>query len=180
MKFFSSVVLPVIVLAGAFCLAIEPAARCLKKELPLRHFVLSSAALIMLFGGFSIGVASLAPATLDFLNESKVLAGPVVDSSSFTAQSGCAVLGGKKLKSTNGSIANMIQYISLGSIGEISLREMNITRNSYTPEVLRFSITDGKDGAEMIPDDSRPLRKVSDGTPDGSYMAQPLRQVAAG
>jgi hypothetical protein len=131
----------------------------------------------MFLGGLSIGVASLADGTLDFLNESKVHAEPMVDSSRATTQSGCAILGGKHLKSTNGSVANMIQYISLGSIGEISLREINITADSYTPEVLRFSITDGKNGAEIIPDDSRPLRRVSDGTPDGSYMTQPLRQV---
>jgi hypothetical protein len=34
-----------------------------------------------------------------------------------------------------------------------------------------------RNGAELIPDDSRPSRKISDGTPHGGYMTRPLRQV---
>ena len=86
------------------------------------------------------------------------------------------------MKSTNGSVANMIQYISLGHladgrVGEISLREVKITTDIYTPDVLGFSMPDGRNGAELILDTSRPSRKISDGTPLGGYMTRPLRQV---
>lgn len=149
----------------------------------MRHFNLSSVIAAFVFvGGLSIVIFGFAGPPTEFLDETKVLAATVVHSPGSVVQSGCAVTGGKQLKSTNGSIANVIHYIGLGRladgrVGEISLREIKITADSYTPDVLGFSMPSGRNGAELIRDASRPSRKISDGTPHGGYMKQPLRQV---
>jgi hypothetical protein len=147
----------------------------------LRHIIFSSVIRsCVLVLGLSIGNFGLASGTIEFLNDPKVMTESEVDRP--VAQSGCAALGGQELKSTNSSNANVIMYIGLGHLAdgraaEISLLESRITADSYTPDVLGFSMPDGRNGAELIRDDSVPARKISDGTPNGGYIARRLRQV---
>lgn len=136
----------------------------------------------MFLGGPSFVFTDIARPTPEFLSVTKALAVPVVPSPGSTVQSGCPILGGKQLTSTNGSLANVVMDIGLGHladgrVAEISLLETKITADSYTPDVLGFSMPNARNGAELIPDGSRPSRKISDGTPLGGYMTRPLRQV---
>jgi hypothetical protein len=143
----------------------------------LRNFIIPA----VFVSGLSI-VFGLALQTPEFPGETKVLAGPVINSQVSGTQSGCAAMGGKRLKSTDSSLGNVTFHIALGHLAdgspaEVSLVESNLTADIYTPDVLGFSMPSGRNGAELIPDDSRLSRKISDGTPHGGYMTQPLRQV---
>jgi hypothetical protein len=142
----------------------------------------STLARIMALDGLLLVILVAAQPTRQFLNVPEALAAPLVYNSRSLLQGGCRNLSGQKLTSTNGSLANIVMYIGLGHLddgraGEITLSEIKITTDSYTPDVLGFSISDGVNGAELIRDASRPSRKISDGTPLGGYMSRPLRQV---
>lgn len=134
----------------------------------------------MLLGGLLLVILVSARPAPEFLSLTEALAAPVVHSPGSVVQSGCPTLGGKQLTSTNGRLANVLMYIGLGHlaegrVAEIGLRETEITADIYTPEVLGFSMPNARNGAEMIPDDSRPSRRIRDRV--GGYLAQPLRQV---
>lgn len=148
----------------------------------MKHFIIPVVAAFMCVSGLSLVIFGLARQTPEFLDGTKVPAGSVINSPVSGTQSGCAVMGGKRLKSTNSSVANVRFHIGLGRladgrVGQVSLRQNKITADIYTPDVLGFSMPPARNGAELIADGSRPSRKISDGTPHGGYMTQPRRQV---
>jgi hypothetical protein len=153
----------------------------------LRHLIVASIVTAWIFlGGPSLGIFGHAPLTLEFpKEETKLRAESVVAGPSAAAQAGCAAMGGARLKSTNGTNANVVKYIGLGHLddgntAEITLGEIRITADSYTPDVLRFSLPPDRNGAEFIMDDSRASRRILIyGTPPVDYMSQPIRQIKA-
>jgi hypothetical protein len=151
-----------------------------RPELPLKQVPSSVLARFLFLDGLLLVILVSAHSTRESLNVTEAQAAPVVYTSQL--QEGCPILGGQKLTSTNGGFYNIVMHIALGhladgSAAEISLGEIKITTDSYTPDVLGFSMPDARNGAELIRDDSRPSHKISDGTPLGGYMSQPLRQV---
>jgi hypothetical protein len=152
-------------------------------EFNVKHFFPSSViAPTILVGGLLIVTFGLAGAMPEFPNRIKMLDEPVVDSPRSGEQPGCAAMQGKQLKSTNANVANVLFSISLGHLAdgrgaEINLRESKITADTYSPDVLGFSMPSEKNGAELIVDDSRPSRMIGDGATYLPYKSEPLRQV---
>ena len=152
----------------------------------MRHLIVASIITAWIFlSGLSLGIFAHAPLTLEFPKETKLRAESLVGGPSPAAQAGCAAMGGARLKSTNGTNANVVRYIGLGHLddgntAEITLGEIRITADSYTPDVLRFSLPADRNGAEFVMDDSRASRRIiSYGNPLAGYMSQPIRQIKA-
>lgn len=132
----------------------------------MRHLIVASIIAAWIFlSGLSLGIFGHAPLTLEFPKETKLRAESLAAGPSPAAQAGCAAMGGARLKSTNGTNANVVMYIGLGHLddgntAEITLGEIRITADSYTPDVLRFSLPADRNGAEFIMDDSRASRRI--------------------
>ena len=96
---------------------------------------------------------------------------------------GCRVWGGRRLRSTNGSVLSVQYTVGLGQVkdngdtGYISLAEKVLTPNSYTPDVLGVSVSPNGNSIEFVRDPSRPQRVIADPGEKGGYTSQSIKQI---